>query len=114
MRITINQDQAKELKKLIKSRSPIKLKSILDEIEEQENKKVSTKLIKGMENARNKRSKDTNKKIEAAINLLDFENKKITVYSVSKLSKTSFNTCNKENIKEIIESREERRIKSQK
>lgn len=111
MRITINSEQAKELKKLIKSRSPIKLKDILDEIEEQENKAISPKLIKGMDKARLKRTKDTNKKIESAINTLEFENKKITVYSVSKEARVSFNTCNKGNVKEMIEKREETRIK---
>jgi adenylate kinase family enzyme len=114
MRITINKEQATELKKLIKSRSPIKLKSIVEEIELQENKEVSSKLISGASKAREKRSKDTNKKIENAINTLEFENKKITVYSVSKLAGVSFNTCNKQNIKEMINNREEVRIKRNK
>ena len=114
MRITINKEEAEELKKLINSRSRIKLGRIVKEIEEQENRTISDKLKSGAETARKKRTEDTKKKIESAINLLEIGNQKITVYSVSKLAGVSFNTCKKENIKEMIEKREETRVKRNK
>jgi len=108
MRIMIDDKEVFELK------SGNVPNSILIKIEREENKEVSEKLLKGINKAREKRTNNTNKKIENAINTLYMENKKITVYSVSKLAGVSFNTCKKDKIKEMIEKREEARTKNNK
>ena len=105
MRISLTKEEVEELK------NGNILNSILSKIEREENKEVSEKLINGISKAREKRTKDTNKKIEAAINLLMFENKKLTTYSVAKRAKVSYNTINKnEEIKKIIAENEKIRV----
>ena len=101
MRISLTVEEVEELKK------GNVLNSLLSKIEREENKEVSEKLIKGMSKAREKRTKDTNKKIENAINILMFENKKLTTYSVAKAAGVSYNTINKnDEIKKIIAENE--------
>ena len=105
MRISLTKEEVIELKK------GNVVDSLLSKIEREENKEVSEKLINGIAKAREKRTKDTNKKIENAINILMFENKKLTTYSVAKAAGVSYNTINKnDEIKKIIAENEKMRV----
>ena len=107
MRISLTVEEVIELKK------GNVLNSLLSKIQSEENKEVSPKLLKGMSKAREKRTKDTNKKIEAAINILVMENKKLTTYSVAKKAEVSYNTINKNGeIKKIIAENEKMRVEN--
>ena len=81
----------------------------------EEKKEPSEKLLKGIEKARNSRTKEAKRKIEKAISNLIFENKKLSVYSVAKEAGVSYNTVNKsEDIKKMIEKNEKARLNAKK
>jgi hypothetical protein len=107
MRITLSPDEIEAIKA---NKLPT---TLLSKVLHEENKPASKKLTKGAANARAVRTKATKAKIASAINILSFENKKISVYSVAKEAKVSFNTVNKdEELKKMISSMEEARVKS--
>jgi UDP-glucose 6-dehydrogenase len=106
MRLTLDEEEIFDIKR---GKVP---NSVLLKIEKEENKPTSPKLIKAMTRAREKRTKDTLKKIEKALgNMIMFPDKKITVYSVAQEAGVSYNTVNKsEQIKEMIYQNEKMRM----
>ena len=65
--------------------------------------------FKAIEKARKEKDKQISEKIQNAINLLKLYNKKITIYSISKEARISYQTAKKfieknENLKKIIEN----------
>lgn len=110
MRITISQDDSIMISSGIKTGLESHKKDIvkifgedgleaLERLYSEIHKGWATPISKLKRNAIQKaneiRVKKAKKKIEMAVNLLRLENKKITVYSVSKEAKVSFNTAKK-------------------
>lgn len=86
-------------------------KSILKKLDNEVEQGASLKQLNSLESTATKRKQITKDKIINALNILEFENNKMTVSSVSRVANISFNTAKQ--YKKFIEDRELNRQKTQ-
>ena len=99
MRLTLKIEDVEELLRLAKDKNPQLFKSLEEQLKKHLNKDISKKQS-SVKLATKKREDAAKEKILNAINLLRIENKSITIYSISKVSKCSYNTVKKYYAKE--------------
>jgi len=95
MRLTLDDNQIVALIDILSSKNDDISKSILQQIDKEIQKPKSSKKQEAIKKALTKKQEIARKKIENAINILLIENKKITIYSVSKKANVSYNTAKK-------------------
>jgi len=100
MRITITENEYERLKHIadfsLIDGSEIELvNGIIDKIEADRNKDVSSKKIKAVAKATQARTNKAKLKIEKALNMMRLENRPVSVYLVAKEAGVSYNTANK-------------------
>ena len=107
MRLTLNQQEYTTLKRLIVEANNQQLANFLSEeewsmllniskrIEKTASKPITQKKRNATKEATRKRIKEAKNKISNAVNIMRFENKKITISSIAQEAGVSYNTVKK-------------------